>query len=297
MTKKIFIITLILTVLLAAYYILIAATDFSSGKKPNDTIKEWKIAALSPSITEMLYAAGLGNNVAANTTYCLYPPEAAGKPKLGTIMTINYEYAVSLGINAAVLHIGMDKQRENFKNLGMKTIELDMTTIDGILESFDVLGDAFGVEKEAAEAKKKLSDEIQKYSRRAQDGKKPRILAVIFRPAGKGSVEKVTVAGRTGLYNDIIELIGAENAIEDKRQYPEISKEGIISTNPDIIIEIAMVGESVLSLSDEWLYFKDTVNAVKNGRVYVTGNSALSIPGPRLSETVKYFAEAVGDFR
>ncbi len=296
MTKKILLITILLAVLLAVYYTFVSGADFSTGlKERREAKKEWKIASLSPGITEMLYAAGLGDNITANTTYCLYPPEAADKPKLGTMMTVNYEYAVSLGINAAVLHTGMDKQKENFKNLGIETVELDMKTIGGILESFDILGGVFGAEERAAEAKKRMQEEIQKYSRPAEPGRKPRILVAVFRPEGKGSVEKVTAAGRTNFYNEIIELIGAENALTDKRPYPEISKEGIISVNPDIIIEISH--KKAPALADEWQSFKNTVNAVKNGRVYIADNPAMSIPGPRLPEVVKYFAEAAEGFK
>jgi iron complex transport system substrate-binding protein len=43
-----------------------------------------RIVSMAPSITEMLYALGLGDRVVGVTTFCHYPPEAARKPKIGT---------------------------------------------------------------------------------------------------------------------------------------------------------------------------------------------------------------------
>src|SRR5579872_772992 len=42
-----------------------------------------RIVSLSPGTTEMLFAAGVGSRVVADTTYCDYPPQAKGLPKIG----------------------------------------------------------------------------------------------------------------------------------------------------------------------------------------------------------------------
>src|SRR5579872_5703588 len=42
-----------------------------------------RIVSTAPSITELLYALGLGDNVAGVTRFCRYPPEAQLKPKIG----------------------------------------------------------------------------------------------------------------------------------------------------------------------------------------------------------------------
>ena len=55
-----------------------------------------RIVSLAPSITEMLYALGLGPRVVGDTTFCTYPAEARGKPKVGTFLQPDYERILSL---------------------------------------------------------------------------------------------------------------------------------------------------------------------------------------------------------
>jgi len=42
-----------------------------------------RIVSLAPSVTEILYDLGLGDRIAAVTTFCDYPPQALDKPKIG----------------------------------------------------------------------------------------------------------------------------------------------------------------------------------------------------------------------
>ena len=43
-----------------------------------------RIVSTSPSITETLFALGVGNRVVGVSTYCRYPPEVLRLPKVGT---------------------------------------------------------------------------------------------------------------------------------------------------------------------------------------------------------------------
>ncbi|HJU03681.1 MAG TPA: helical backbone metal receptor, partial [Nitrospiraceae bacterium] len=42
-----------------------------------------RIVSLAPSVTEMLFAIGLDQEIVGVTQYCDYPPEALAKPKVG----------------------------------------------------------------------------------------------------------------------------------------------------------------------------------------------------------------------
>ena len=42
-----------------------------------------RIVSLAPSITEILYAIGLRDEIVGVTEFCDYPPEAKQKPKIG----------------------------------------------------------------------------------------------------------------------------------------------------------------------------------------------------------------------
>src|SRR6478672_6683405 len=50
-----------------------------------------RIISLAPSITEILFALGVGDRVVGVSTYCDYPPEVARIDRIGTFLQPNVE--------------------------------------------------------------------------------------------------------------------------------------------------------------------------------------------------------------
>src|SRR5215468_11425388 len=50
-----------------------------------------RIISLAPSITEILFALGVGDRVVGVSTYCDYPPEATRIDRIGTFLQPNIE--------------------------------------------------------------------------------------------------------------------------------------------------------------------------------------------------------------
>ncbi len=285
--KKIFI-SLLILILLIFYYACIIKTD--ENKKVSN-IESYKIASTSPIITELIFDTGLGKNLVANTTFCNYPEEAKKISKLGSYSNLNYEYALSLGVNYAVIHKGMDREKEIFNNLNINTVTIDTESIEGIIKSYDILGETFNNLENSTKAKNKIINEISKYSHLKNNKTKPKVLVVVFRPEGSNSIKKVTVASRSSIYNDILELLGATNALQEDRPYPELSTEAIITLNPDIIIEITHnVATGTLS---QWTTLNNNINAKKNNKIFVTNDIVMSLVGPRLPIILDYFYNSI----
>lgn len=285
--KKI-IVTLIILILLVFYYIFIIKIDKNSN---TSNIETYKIASTSPLITELIFDIGLGKNLVANTTFCNYPEEAKNINKLGSYSNINYEYALSLGVNYAVINDGMDREKDIFNNLNINTVTIDTESINGLINSYDILGKTFNNTENALKAKNKLTNEVSKYSHLKNNKNKPKVLVVVFRPEGSGTIKKVTVASRSSIYNDILELLGATNALQEDRPYPELSIEAIITLNPDIIIEITHNAAS--GTIKEWNTINDNINAKKNNKIFVTNESVMSLVGPRLPIVLDYFYKSI----
>ncbi|GAH04397.1 unnamed protein product, partial [marine sediment metagenome] len=119
---------------------------------------------------------------------------------------------------------------------------------------------------------------------------KVRVLYVVQR-------NPLRVAGRDTFINEMIELAGGENAIGPTIQkYPPISSEQLISCNTDVIIEPTMGQENPELLEQSglqyWSRFKN-VPAVKNKRIYVVADDAISQLGPRVAEGVETIARCL----
>ena len=62
-----------------------------------------RIVSMSPSVTEILFALGLGDHVVGVTRYCLYPPEAQTRAKIGGHLDPNYEAVVETALQTGYI--------------------------------------------------------------------------------------------------------------------------------------------------------------------------------------------------
>ena len=57
-----------------------------------------RIVSFVPAATEMLFALGLGSNVVGRSRFCDWPPEAAGLPVAGDLLTLDERRVAALGV-------------------------------------------------------------------------------------------------------------------------------------------------------------------------------------------------------
>jgi iron complex transport system substrate-binding protein len=62
-----------------------------------------RIVSTAPSITETLFALGLGDHVVGVSSYCHYPPEVASRQRIGTYLRPNVEAIVALRPDLVIL--------------------------------------------------------------------------------------------------------------------------------------------------------------------------------------------------
>ncbi len=74
------------------------------------------------------------------------------------------------------------------------------------------------------------------------------------------------VAGRSGLYHDLLDLIGVVNCVDSQQSFPEVSLERIIMWNPELIFYVWYARYSTSDLVDnpQWRH----ISAVREHKVY-----------------------------
>ena len=99
-----------------------------------------RIVSTAPSITELLYALGLGDRVVGVDRFSRYPPEALRKPKIGDYANPNLETIASLRPDLVIIPTNPVKLAERLAVLRLKVLEIDQESIAKLYESFRVVG-------------------------------------------------------------------------------------------------------------------------------------------------------------
>jgi iron complex transport system substrate-binding protein len=108
-------------------------------------------------------------------------------------------------------------------------------------------------------------------------------------------IRNVYIAGKSTFYNDLVNLAGGKNCFKnDLPVYPNLSREGILSIKPDIIIDVSPAMRSITcaSLKGDWDDLS-ILPAVRNKEVYCIARDYATIPGPRITLLLEDIKEIV----
>ncbi len=144
------------------------ATDdpVTSEGFPGD-VEVQRIASMAPSITELLFALGLGEKVVAVTRYCDYPPEATDRAVIGGMLDPDYE-AMLAAEPDLVLGVKDGADHRMVQRLDAAGIAYGFLTADdlaGVRASMELLGEWLGADEAAAELRRRFDDELHRAAR------------------------------------------------------------------------------------------------------------------------------------
>ncbi len=244
-----------------------------------------RIVSLAPSITETLFALGIGERVVGVTRFCNYPPAAKAKESVGGYLDPNYEKMATLYPDIVFLLPEHEDVRAYLDQLGIRHETVHNRTVDEILETIHTIGVLCNAETAADSLIASIDMRMQAVHGRHASSSPRSILISIGRTMGTGTLQDIYVAGTGTFYDELIGLSGGVNAYRDtKTAYPLLSAEGLMHVNPDVIIDLVpdfdAKGFSKASLLSEW-YSVGHVNAVRDSSVYLLTGDYAVIPGPR----------------
>ncbi len=266
----------------------------SQQKHPVVTKIPIRIVSLAPSITETLFALGLGERVIGVTSYCTFPPEVKQIDKVGGYSDVNIEKIVSLHPDIVILTQEHNHQKEALERFNIKTLTVDNTNFANICSSFVAIETVCG----SISKSDSLVTVFKNYMKSGQiaDSLRPKVLLCVGREApGSGSVKSVFVSGISTIYNQIIEAAGGRNAFRDSvPMYPSLSYEGIMALEPDIIIDAAatMGSFNCDQLVGDWKSLS-RVKAVHANKVFCVQKEYATVPGPRIVLLIEDFRKII----
>ena len=155
-----------------------------------------------------------------------------------------------------------------YAGIGVRSIFLNLKSVEGMYQLIDDLGLMFGKEEQA----KKLTDEYNKFIteyKGKNDGKKsPKVLVLMGLPGS------YIIATELSYVGSLVKLAGGENVYGngDGKEFLNVNTEDMKLKEPDVILRCAhALPEDVVEMFNEefrtndiWKHF----DAVSNGRVY-----------------------------
>jgi len=272
---------------------LITATacgDDSSTGGGGDAPKA--IISLSPTHTEVLFALGAGEQIIAVDEMSNYPAEALEKPHELSGFEPNVEAIAALKPDLVVIGDDFSGLATQLEPLGIATwVSPAPTTFDEVYAQIEQLGAATGHVGDAAE----LVGQMQSDIAAAVASVPPSTRSTPVTYFHEVDPTLYTLTGST-IFGQVYGLFGLQNiadGVEEGNDYPQLSAEYVVSSNPDLIFlaDTNWSGESPATVAARpgW----GEIAAVQNGNVVVIDDDIASRWGPRLVDFVKAVAAAL----
>ncbi len=269
---------------------VIRQADHKPAKTTNRANPPQRIVSLSPNLTEIVFALGLGDKVVGVSNNCDWPAKAKQKPKVGSFWQPNTEAIIAVKPDLVVCETFAQQKEvaETLKRAGINVLSLRVESIEELFTAVAKIGQAAGCPEKGEQLVTDVKKQINQIRSKSSSAGKVKVLWVM-------QTEPVRVAGVNTFINEIIELAGGQNAIGPTiDQYPSVGTEAILGCGAEVIIQSAMGTDTIArqqkAAEEFWSRFAN-LPAVKDKRIYVIDPDTVLRLGPRLSEGAKAVAK------
>jgi iron complex transport system substrate-binding protein len=247
-----------------------------------------RIVSLTPALTEVLFALGIGDRVVGVTEYCTYPPEAATRPKIGGYVNPSVEAVLALKPDLVVVSPGPGNRDAALaiERAGVRVSVVPAETLDDSYAAIDAIARACAVESAGRDLVGRLHGKIDAVAARVASLRKVPALFVV-------QVDPIIAAGRGTLPSQLLELAGGINVVDAPR-YPRLGIESVAAAKPELILQSRMdtAGSDGRAEAAAWKRWP-WIPAVAAGRVVVLPDDLALRPGPRIADAVEELAGIV----
>lgn len=241
-----------------------------------------RIVSLVPSLTEALFALGLGPRVVGVTDWCVYPAEGvAGLPKLGGTKDADVAAIVALAPDLVIANHEENTRRvvDKLEAAGLSVwVTYPRTVPEGaaLLRELAALGATpAAIEAVVAPVEAAVAEAL------AHQGEpKVRVFCPIWR-------DPWMAVGADTYIHSMLELCGADNVFAEHgdRRYPIVTLDDVTRAAPEVILlpdePYAFGPRDVAELA------RLDVPAAQNGRIHCVDGTWLAWYGPRIRPALR----------
>ena len=237
-----------------------------------------RIVSLVPSITEILFALGVGDAVAGCTIYCTEPAEGvAAKARVGGEKNPALDAIRALGADLVIANVeeNLREHVEALRGWGIPVyVTYPRTVADGI-RLVRELGELTGAAGRGAAIAAALEADLARALGARGAGPRPRVFCPIWRRP------YMAVGGDT-YANDMLSVCGGDNVFAGgAARYPTVTLEEVAAAAPDVILLPDEPYRFRRAHVADFAPFPD-MPAVARGKIHLVDGKLLTWYGPRI---------------
>jgi iron complex transport system substrate-binding protein len=236
-----------------------------------------RIISLCPSITETLFALGLGSRVVGRTMFCIHPqPEIKEIPHVGGTKNVKQERLLQLQPDLVIAE-KEENTRECVEALSdhIPVFVIDVKTVEEGLDMIKVLGELTQTQEKATQLLQEIRVAFEELTPLTHA---PRVAYLIWQ-------EPFMLAGQDTYIGALLRRLGLQNICEDPAsRYPSYSLQALLEAKPELVL-----------LSSEPFPFSASQQAslqeaLPFARVGLVDGEMFSWYGSRMLQAVPYFS-------
>jgi iron complex transport system substrate-binding protein len=245
-----------------------------------------RIVTLAPHLTELAFAAGAGDRVAAVSRFSDYPPQAASRPVIGDAFTVDYEALARLQPDL-VLVWGSGtaaRTKEKLRALGWPVYEVEIRDVAGLAATLRHIGTLAGT-RPVADARAQAISTDWAALQAEYAGRRP--VRVFFQ---LWDAPLMTLNGQH-LVSSAITACGGRNVFADVPTLTAtVSWEAAVRRDPEIVLAGGSASEP--ARPGRWTEFPQ-VSATRRHQFARVDGDLLLRSGPRFVQGAREMCEAI----
>lgn len=248
-----------------------------SAATKTEVNKEVRLVATSPAVAQICSRLNLDLVGVCDTSGTL--PEKYDKvKKVGTAMNPDLETIKSLHPDYVLSPSSLESDLQpKYASIGVKSLFLNLKSVDGMYASIEGLGEKFDRKDEADEMLNEFKTFMDKYKDKNKDKKSPKVLVLMGLPGS------YIVATDNSYVGSLVKLAGGTNVYGDGggEEFLTANTEDMQTKDPDIILraahalpnEVKEMFAEEFETNDVWKHFR----AVQEGKVYDLDSSLFNM--------------------
>lgn len=285
--KKVFIALLSISIALFSGCKRRSGTDITITNKFPE-----RIISLSPASTEILFAVGASNQIAAVSEFSNYPEQAKELPRVGGFdgKTLSMEKILSFDPDFVYLTKGMhDFLIPQLEQFHIRYYLSNGDSIESLENEILDIANITGHKDQGEPVVKAIENQFSLAKTIIQNSQTNSVQTKIYWEIWH---EPFISIGKNSFLADLLRKCGLINIFDDLDQpYPQVSIESILARNPDFIVVPSQNSINVAAISKRpgWEY----TTAVQKNNILIVDADLFSQPGPRIGECAERLCQLI----